>query len=132
MAWNDISHRKEKGSNKDKIGRRGTYGENLVNPSTPFLIKAKWGLIWRDFLVKKPRPNEPQSNDFNKTNWSLHKKKGVLLIVDTNSSNYHPWDCCSTDKKTQAKLVRTCPGLSHYCIWTRQNLEEKCIVQCLC
>ena len=40
----------EKGSNKDKIGRRGTYGENLVNPSTPFLIKAKWGLIWDDLL----------------------------------------------------------------------------------
>ena len=53
----DMLLKSEKGSNKDKIGRRGTYGENLVNPTTPFLIwddLLKMSVNFHDFLPLPP------------------------------------------------------------------------------
>ena len=71
----------KKDQTKTKSAGRAHMVKILWTPVTPFWYRLN-GADMKIFLVKKPRSNEAQSNDFNGTNWSLH-----------------PWDCRSTDKK---------------------------------
>ena len=67
----------KKDQTKTKSAGRAHMVKILWTPVTPFWYRLN-GADMKIFLVKKPRSNEAQSNDFNETNWSLN----YLYIFD--------------------------------------------------